>query len=180
MEETKCEYCGAMIKVKEDGRAQKYCSVKCRRRAYWQRRGSRPADDEFDGRATCAICGREFNATHRNQKYCSEPCQIKGKAQRDKEARIRRTLAAEKKTYGRRQCEFCGTEFEACRSHQKYCKGECRYEDQKRQAHEKRLMTALAINPAPKREPEPEEEKAYCLHCEEEYKPRDRVQRFCS
>lgn len=67
----KCPQCGKVNKKRKgrDGNAQKFCSLKCRNRSYYDKRGGAQAQrDYLDKRAgkdpreriKCLICGRKF------------------------------------------------------------------------------------------------------------------------
>lgn len=74
-----CPICGK--EFKQTAPAKKYCSDKCRRRAFNCRRrafyekkgkyGDKPEEERI---RTCATCGRKFAATWKTQKYCSAKC----------------------------------------------------------------------------------------------------------
>lgn len=74
---------------------------------------------------TCKNCGRQFEATHHNMRYCSEQCR-----RQCNRKRYSTQLKNEK------ACIVCGKKFETNRSHQITCGAECRSEMKRKRAIE--------------------------------------------
>jgi len=86
-------------------RGKKYCSEKCRKRAYARRQvESRKVEK------TCEVCGKVFRTSYPWQTYCSRKCQ-------------RSVHLKEKKP---RACLACGTIFVPTCNHHYYCSVACR------------------------------------------------------
>ena len=77
---TICPTCGEPFEQPEIGRKRKYCSEECRRR-YWS------VHPEKQKLAThtfvCQYCGKEFQATGNDRKFCSTICYQKSKRATD-------------------------------------------------------------------------------------------------
>ncbi len=61
-----CEVCGKRRRVL---RPRKYCSEKCKKRAYYLRKHSAPVPRR------CIECGTQFETRHSRKEYCSKKCQ---------------------------------------------------------------------------------------------------------
>ena len=77
------------------------------------------------GTRKCAYCGKDFEATTGNQKYCSSKCQIKAQSERQiaKYWEEKAKRGAKKLTV--KKCAFCGAEFMPKNAQQTFCSGEC-------------------------------------------------------
>ena len=81
------------------GRAPRFCSDDCRRRA--RRSASRPLLAR-----ECAICSAPFRTTNRSTVCCGRPCgQVLAKRRSDA------TRSANASARAKRYCEACGVEF---------------------------------------------------------------------
>ena len=82
-----------------------------------------------------------------------------------------------------RICAVCGSKFIGY-GNQKYCNWKCRYEEQKRRAHERwmnRVAADLHIKKGREKPATPREELPLpvCRNCGKEFKPHESAQTFC-
>lgn len=94
---------------------QKYCSLKCQKRAHKRRKAGKRASREVI-HPPCATCGTQARGGGRGgEKYCSSPCAATGK----RLARDTKRRPAEERT-----CP-CGGSFTTNQPHKKYCSEQC-------------------------------------------------------
>lgn len=73
-----CLNCGSPIVQSAHRKEKKFCSDRCRM-AWWNAHPERVNRKAFYA-ATCAFCGREFEAYgNRDRKYCSRSCAAQGR-----------------------------------------------------------------------------------------------------
>ena len=85
-----CRQCGNPIKINPDGRRRVYCSDKCRRE--WGKKHPTLYKHE------CLFCGKEFESSTREQKFCSRDCYVRNRfwRQEDTEEVVKLLLAGKK------------------------------------------------------------------------------------
>lgn len=76
----------------------------------------------------CKHCGKEFEATDKRQKYCSEMCRLIGRSEYQKEYR-----KAKNKQLCEIVCPVCHKKFMPRTGNQVVCSGECRKVREKEQ-----------------------------------------------
>lgn len=108
-----CQACGKEFTAKQA--TAKYCSKKCRNKAYWQQ--CKKAYSH-----TCVSCGKEFTSSMPNAKCCSDECRRKHKSVR--EARL--AGKASQQDEGLPVCPICGNKFKPKFDQARYCSDECR------------------------------------------------------
>lgn len=104
--EKECIVCGKIYTGKINS---KYCSDKCKRKAYKKRY-----------KKECLICGNNFTSANKKSKYCSQRCRTR--------AAYKTKLEGYKKY--KSNCLWCGNEFELVLGdnfsrEQKYCSKKC-------------------------------------------------------
>ena len=131
----KIEICPMCGKSFERHTSQKYCSIKCRRKAEWLREKSNLPVRK------CEICGKSFKPKSRGVKYCSVKCQKQTQAEKICETcgkifRPRPNVAKKQRFCSRKcqrykvKCIVCGKEFASYSTEKKYCSEECRHKGQ--------------------------------------------------
>ena len=85
-----CRQCGNPIEINPDGRRRVYCSDKCRRE--WGKKHPTLYKHE------CLFCGKEFESSTREQKFCSRDCYVRNRfwRQEDTEEVVKLLLAGKK------------------------------------------------------------------------------------
>ncbi len=120
-----CPVCGKEFKAHNLN--QKYCSPECKHQVdikrdrvlYYTRRG-REVPERQSGPITCAFCGKEFEPTTYNNRFCSEQCKHLGHLRWE-----RARYAAKRGPLKTKICAFCGKEFLSRNSKKKYCSIKC-------------------------------------------------------
>lgn len=74
-----CGLCGVVFQYRgvRVARPRKYCSLACASRAVGLNGKARIRNPP--ARKTCALCGKEWTTFHRNQRFCSWGCSVRGK-----------------------------------------------------------------------------------------------------
>ena len=79
--ETICLNCNQPTKIKSTGRANKYCSTKCKDQ-YKHKTKYKPVEEHKKFLTKCAGCGVTFEAKNSRAKFCTRKCQRKINAPR--------------------------------------------------------------------------------------------------
>lgn len=132
MIERQCAVCGKKFFAATN---QKYCSLKCRHRAYCLRRKNRLAVRK------CDVCGAEFKPQSPGVKYCSARCRKLAQPEKicetcgkifhplPQQANSQRFCSKKCPRYTCK-CVNCGKEFKDFAGDIKYCSQECRHQAQ--------------------------------------------------
>ena len=124
----KCNYCHTVIKQRKfANKNQKYCSLKCRSRVYYN---IYYKHYQWKKNRKCKICGNNFIPQTFNQLYCKNPCNARkywkmnnkkkfNKWQREHYRKTKIDLVEKK-------CLLCRSEFLPKVRNQKFCFDKCR------------------------------------------------------
>lgn len=122
----------------------------------------------------CEYCGREFEPSRSNQRFCSYKCNQKYWYHNNPEYRARKKAKSQEHKAARldrvRTCAICGKEFKPIRSPQKCCSPECRKEHYRRYFNDyfHKHHSAKEKLPLP-----------VCRNCGNEFKPDNSGKIFC-
>ena len=115
-----CPECGRGFEPNPARPKQKYCSFKCKSRAGSIRQSKRltAARRAKRGKFICALCGKEFEATHHLARYCSRQCR--------RSVEHEKTKAAKLAARANRVCPVCGATFTPKSGKGIYCSRYCK------------------------------------------------------
>jgi len=100
----KCRYCGNPF-WKPDAFRMKYCSTDCQRSAYKEEHPKKIKPRKISTMKNCEWCGKKYETTKVNQKYCCKECGYEGNK------RLQRKQWAEAFVSKKIVCKECNTEF---------------------------------------------------------------------
>lgn len=114
----KCAECDQLIVHSNIGRPRKFCSDACKRRATTRKRNrSLLSIRQTDVRA-CQECGQQFQASRRDNVFCSPRC-----AKRAAYLRVKMGQGGKGQLH---QCPTCGGAFTASTNKHRFCSERCR------------------------------------------------------